>query len=792
VPLFPAIFPLSSLDGSNGFKIIGVAVGDNSGGSVSFAGDVNNDGYGDLIIGAANADPHGMTSGASYVVFGRAGGFGSSINLSSLNGGNGFKISGNVQLDNSGHSVSSAGDINGDGFDDVIVGATGVGEFDHGASYVIFGRAGGFSANLDVSSLNGNNGFRIVGAGALDLCGASVHTAGDYNGDGYDDLIIGATGVDFSTGVLDAGAAYVIFGHAGGFAASFSLASLNGVNGFKLFGADANHETGNSVSSAGDIDGDGLDDIIIGTARGNRCYVVYGTTSLIPTGFDLRFLERADLGFSFFGGGAFDRVGRSVSGAGDINGDGFDDLIVGAPFAGANSTNTGTTFVIFGSAERPTFNIRVSDLDGSNGFKILGALPGDTSGGSVSAAGDLNGDGFGDILIGAADADPNGSSSGESYIVFGRAAAFGATFRLSALNGINGFKITGEASSDASGTSVSAAGDVNGDGFDDLIIGASGAGGFMDVGASYVIFGHATRAINRTGTEEADVHSGGEFNDRFSGLGGNDLIRSGGGNDIITGGEGNDTLDGGDGDDEISGEGGNDRLLGGADTDVIDGGAGNDVIVVSAGNDDIQGGTGNDTLNFSGFTAGITISMVTGTFTHPNGTDVQILTSIENVTGGSGNDVINGDGTVNRLSGSGGNDVIDGGASADILNGGTGRDTLTGGADADIFVFQGKSSSPAGSKRDTITDFIIKETSDSAFVDRIDLSAIDANEALLGNNAFSFIKLAAFSAPGQVRVIQSGANAIIEINTSGTSTPEMEIVLANFTASTLTEFDFIL
>ena len=122
MPQFPAAIDLSSLDGSNGFKLSGVAANDFAGRSVA-SGDVNGDGFADLIIGARYADPNGSYSGASYVVFGKAAGFGANIDLSSLDGSNGFKLSGVAADDFSGGSVASAGDVNGDGFDDLIVGA---------------------------------------------------------------------------------------------------------------------------------------------------------------------------------------------------------------------------------------------------------------------------------------------------------------------------------------------------------------------------------------------------------------------------------------------------------------------------------------------------------------------------------------------------------------------------------------------------------------------------------------------------------------------------------------------
>ena len=157
------IINLSILNGNNGFRLDGEAASDESGRSVSNAGDVNGDGFDDVIVGAPGADSNGLSSGSSYVVFGKSTGFSAAMNLSSLDGNNGFRVDGapSVTL---GYSVSGAGDINGDGFSDLIIGAFFADPNGNGSSYVVFGKASGFSATLDVSSLNGSNGFRVDGS----------------------------------------------------------------------------------------------------------------------------------------------------------------------------------------------------------------------------------------------------------------------------------------------------------------------------------------------------------------------------------------------------------------------------------------------------------------------------------------------------------------------------------------------------------------------------------------------------------------------------------------------------
>ncbi len=463
---FPPVFNLTNLNGTNGFAIRGVKQHDSSGSSVSGVGDVNGDGIDDVLISAD-------WSMQGYVLFGSKQSWSEAISLGSLNGQNGFVITG-VGANCVGCSVSGAGDINGDGIDDILIGIPMNDISFAGISYVLFGSKTAWPERFNLADLNGNNGFSIEGISNT-FSGTSVSGAGDVNGDGIDDILIGFSDIF----ILFNGAACVVFGKKEPWNAVNYIKDLNGVNGSCIY--DTTSYAGYSVSGAGDMNGDGIDDILIGSSNIDVTYVVFGTKSW-PDSINLGSLNGTD-GFVINGVHLTDEIGTSVSRAGDVNGDGIADIAIGAPFA---NNATGQSYILFGSKVSWPAAIYLANLNGKNGFAVnVNGIVGGSTGTVVARAGDVNGDGIDDILIGVP-GFPEFPSKGLSYIIFGSKKPWPASIDRNNLNGTNGFIINGINSGDYTGI-VSGAGDLNGDGIADILIGSPGWQNLT--GQSYVIFG---------------------------------------------------------------------------------------------------------------------------------------------------------------------------------------------------------------------------------------------------------------------------------------------------------------
>ncbi len=248
-----------------------------------------------------------------------------------------------------------------------------------------------------------------------------------------------------------------------------------------FFGENAQDHAGWSVNSAGDVNGDGFDDILIGATgitvsvgQVGHSYLVLGKASGWAPG---TILSESDA--SYVGEGATDEFGSSVASAGDINGDGLDDILIGAPLCDENYNNAGKTYVVFGKTTGWAMNVPAASTDAT----FIGENQDDECGSAIGSAGDINGDGFDDILIGAPENDDIGDGSGKTYLFLGNDS--GLAGKTTLLNVDVSFM--GETTSDKLGCSVTAAGDVNSDGFDDFLIGAYGVQ--SSSGKTYLILG---------------------------------------------------------------------------------------------------------------------------------------------------------------------------------------------------------------------------------------------------------------------------------------------------------------
>ena len=439
--------------------------------SISGGGDIDGDGLSELLIGAPLGSFNANQNGEAYIVYGdRNYGEGDTLNISSSSG---ITILEGFTNDNTftGSSVTGVGSVDGDEFGDIIVGALGANADDSGETYLLYGSASR-SASIDLS-VSGNR-VRILGAAADNNYGATVCGPGDVNGDGIDDLLLAAD-VWSQTGAVSETCAYLIYGKKDDppfdLNQNLDLSTLLPGGAVKLTGLEVFSNGiihgGTSVAGAGDVNGDGVSDIVVGLptkdtdgdTNNGQAFLIYGSRSGIGDSvsgeLDLSNLLLGNIPANDVNqdgsadGLGFHRpsfpwddqstdayLGLSVSGAGDFNGDGFSDLLFGA---WGDFLEGGVTYLVFGTDSAAFRNLGVFDFTNPDPSRFLAfntLTPSKRSGWTVSGAGDINGDSRSDVLIGAPGA--GALNDGSAYLVYGAGVDVNATYRNFMTSGVDG------------------------------------------------------------------------------------------------------------------------------------------------------------------------------------------------------------------------------------------------------------------------------------------------------------------------------------------------------------------
>lgn len=380
---------LESTNLSTAVEFTGETAGDYAGWDLSAAGDVNNDGYDDFLIGAYQNDSVAADAGAAYLIYGQ------STPLTSASLATAVEFTGEAAGDQAGWSVAGVGDVDNDGFDDFVIGAlynddAGISA---GAAYLFYGQTAQYT------SASVSTGAQFSGVAAYDAAGDAVSNAGDVDGDGYDDFIIGASYND------DYGTTYLVYGQS----TRFTTKSLSTVVEFQ--GENSGDRTGAHLSAAGDVNNDGYDDFLIGSVNNDSAgdnagasYLLYGRST------DMTSTTLAASAVKFSGEAAGDQAGIYVGGGGDVNADGYDDVIIGARLNDDSGADAGAAYVVYGQSTALT------SANLSTAVQFSGVTEGELAGEGVDIAGDVNNDGYDDIIVGAAQNDNTMMNAGVVYL----------------------------------------------------------------------------------------------------------------------------------------------------------------------------------------------------------------------------------------------------------------------------------------------------------------------------------------------------------------------------------------
>ena len=438
---------------------------------ITNGGDLDGDGVDDLVVSALFSDVTGTNSGQVHIFFGPISGTGLGVSTSDV------QLDGDAAGDLLGRSVIAAGDVDGDGFDDLFVSAQGesTNGTNTGAAYLVTGPVTAGSAGIESVTQT-----RFVGAAAGDLI-ADLAPAGDVDGDGNDDLLISAQFLD-AGGTTNGGGAYLIYGPTS--SGDYDLASPLAADA-RFLGENDNDEAGSSLWGGADLSGDGTPDILIaaryyddGTAADSGAiYLVHG-----PVSGDLD-LASADARFAGEANGDELGYGAGVSNAGDVDGDGYQDLIAGARFNDRGGSKSGAAYLVLG----PITSGTIATMSAADAI-FVGEESSDQTGDSVSGPGDVDGDGADDLLIGSGWNDASTTNGGAGYFVLGPITAGTGVVDLSTADG----RFLPEGDNDR--LRINGGGDLDADGYADILVatqnnGTNSATAGAQHGAVYLFFG---------------------------------------------------------------------------------------------------------------------------------------------------------------------------------------------------------------------------------------------------------------------------------------------------------------